>query len=199
MARHASSWIFVALVAATCTSAAVVSEAAKTDIKVDFDKAFSFAGVHTWAWHPDGAGDVRMAITANDDPKRVASRVDPVIVPAVEREMKARGFTQTTGAADLYIHYYVLATVDHMSQYMGQFVAPVPEWGLPPFAPVTTAIEIYPVGTLIIDMTSTTKKAIVWRGAAKRKIDIERPDEERRGVLDRAVRDLIKKLPAPKK
>ena len=188
-----------ALIAIACTAGTIAIEVAKTDITVDADKTFSFAGLRSWAWHPEGAGDVRMAISARDDPARVAARVDPVIVPAVEREMRARGFTQTTGAADLYVHYYVLATVNQDSQYLGQFVAPVPEWGLPPFAPVTTALSIYPVGTLIIDLTSPTRQAIVWRGAAKRKIDIERPDEERRAVLDRAVRDLLKKIPAVRK
>jgi uncharacterized protein DUF4136 len=174
-------------------------EAAKTDITVDADKTFSFAPLRTWAWHPDGAGDVRMAVSSKDDPARVASRVDPIIVPSIEREMQARGFTKTTGAADLYVHYYVLATVNQDSQYAGQFLPAVPEWGLPPFAPVTTSLSIYPVGTLIIDLTSPVRKAIVWRGAAKRKIDIERPDAERKVVLEQAIRDLVKKVPQPKK
>jgi hypothetical protein len=173
--------------------------AAKTDINVNADKTFSFAGLRTWAWHPEGAGDVKLAVTADSDPERVAARVDPLIVPAIEREMQARGYAKTDGQADLYVHYYVLATVGVSSQYMGQFVAPVPEWGLPPFAPATTALAIYPVGTLIIDLTSPARGAIIWRGSAQRRITIERPDEERRAVLDRAIRDLIKKIPQPRK
>ena len=93
------------------------------------------------------------------------------------------------------MHYYVLATVNQTSQYMGQFVAPLPAWGLPPFAPVTTALDIFAVGTLIIDMTSPAKQAIVWRGSAQRKIDLDKPDKERRQVLERAIRDLIKQFP----
>src|SRR6185369_1079169 len=86
-------------------------EAAKTDISVDFDKSFPFAGLRTWAWHPDGAGDVKMAVSSQDDPKRVAARVDPVIIPAVERELGARGFSPIAERPDLYVHYYVLVTV----------------------------------------------------------------------------------------
>src|SRR5215831_3116996 len=82
-------------------------DAAETDLKVDYDKTFSFAGLRTWTWHPDGAGDVRLAVSSQDDPKRVAARVDPVIVPAVEREMTARGFARAE-APDVYVHYYVL-------------------------------------------------------------------------------------------
>src|SRR6185503_13995635 len=102
---------------------------AKTDIRIDYDKTFSFAGLHTWTWHPDGAGDVRLAVSSQDDPKRVAARVDPVIVPAVEREMTARGFTRADDA-DVYIHYYVLATVQQSAQYHGQFLPAVPDWGV---------------------------------------------------------------------
>ena len=169
-------------------------EAAKTDIRAARDPAFSFDGLKTWAWHPDGAGDVRQAISADTDPKAIARRVEPIILPAVERELQGHGFTKVADGADLYLHYYVLATVNQMSQYQGQFVAAVPEWGLAPFAPVTTALEIYSTGTLILDMTSPAKQAIVWRGSAQRKIDLEKPDKERRQVLERAIRDLIKEF-----
>jgi len=176
------------------------SFAAKTDITVDFDKTFAFAAVSSWAWHPDGAGDVKLALSSQSDPTRVASRVDPVLIPAVEREMLARGFTKASGKADVYVHYYMLATVGQSAQTMGQFVAPVPEWGLPPFAPMTTSLQIYPVGTLLIDLTSPERGgAIVWRGSAQREISFDRSDEQRRAVLDRAVRDLVKKIPQPKK
>ncbi|PWT82072.1 MAG: hypothetical protein C5B57_09350 [Blastocatellia bacterium] len=173
-------------------------EAADTDLKVDYDKSFSFTGVRTWTWHPDGPGDVRLAVSSQDDPKRVAARVDPVIVPAVEREMTARGFARATATPDVYVHYYVLATVNQSAQSLGQFLPPTGEWGLPPFNASTTALSIYPVGTLIIDVSSPAAKAVVWRGAAQRKINLERPDDERRKVLDKAIRDLLKRFP-PKK
>jgi len=169
--------------------------AAKTEIKVEFDKKFSFAGLRTWAWHPDGAGDVRLAVSSEDDPKRVAARVDPVIIPSIEHEMAARGFLRAASPADMHVHYYVLATVKTSSQYQGQFVPSLPEWGLPPFTPQTTALAIYPVGTLIIDVTSPAAGAIVWRGSAQRTIDLERPDEERRKVLEQAIRTLIQRFP----
>src|SRR6476646_1873451 len=152
------------VVVVLAAAAAAAPRAAKTDITAEFDKTFSVAGLRTWAWHPDGAGEVKMAVSSGDNPQRVAGRVDPIILPAVERELRTRGFTKTDGAADLQVHYYVLATVQTSSQYMGQFIAPIPEWGVPPFAPVTTAVEIFPFGTLLIDITSPVKKAIVWRG-----------------------------------
>jgi Domain of unknown function (DUF4136) len=167
---------------------------AKTDIKVDYDKKFSFATLRTWSWHPEGRGDVRIAVSSEDDPKAIAARVDPVIIPAVERELTARGFT-SAAAADFYVHYYVLATLKQEAQYAGQFLPSVPEWGIPPFTASTTSLSMYPVGTLVIDVTSPPGGPIVWRGAAQRTINIERPDDERRKVLEQAIRDLIRRIP----
>jgi hypothetical protein len=80
---------------------------------------------------------------------------------------------------------------------MGQFIAPLPAWGLPPFAPQTSALEIYALGTLIIDISSPKAQGIVWRGSASRKIDVERPDAERKKVVEKAVVDLLKRFPPP--
>jgi len=185
-------------VAVSWLLAPVRFDAAKTDIKVDFDKKFSFTGLRTWTWRPDGKGDVRLAVSSRDDPAAVAARVDPVIIPAVEKEMTARGFTRAADGADLYVHYYALATVKQSAQIQGQFLPATTEWGLPPFAATTSSLEIYPVGTLIIDVMSTAAQKIVWRGAAQRTINLERPDDERRKVLEQAVRDLLRRFP-PKK
>ena len=108
--------------------------------------------------------------------------------------MTARGFARVDGA-DIYVHYYVLAAVQQSAQYHGQFLPAVPEWGVPPFTASTSALSIYPVGTLIIDVTSAAAGHIVWRGAAERRIDLERPDRERREILERAIRDLLRKFP----
>jgi hypothetical protein len=173
-----------------------VRPAAQTDIKVDYDEKFAFAGLKTWAWHPDGPGKVRMAVSSRDDPARVAARVDPIIIPAVEREMSERKLTQTSAeSADFYVHYYMLVSVNQDAQFQGQFVPAVPEWGLPPFAPVTTSLSIYPVGTFVLDVVVAEPRKIVWRGAAERRVDLERPDDERRQVLERAIRDLVRRFP----
>jgi hypothetical protein len=172
--------------------------AAKTDVSVEFDKKFSFAGIKTWTWHPEGAGDVRLAVSSRDDAAKVSGRVDPVIVPAVERELAQRGLTRATSGADVYVHYYALATVGQSAQVAGQFLPATPQWGVPPFVASTSALSIYPVGTLIIDITSASTNAILWRGIAKKEIEFDRPDADRRKVLEKAIHDLLGKFP-PKK
>ena len=71
----------------------------------------------------------------------------------------------------------------------------MPEWGLPPFAPSTSAIGVYPVGTIIMDITVPGRDTIVWRGAARREVNFETSDAKRREVIERAIRDLFKSFP----
>ncbi len=192
--------ILGALVAALWMAAGTTFEAKKITIKTQVDDRFSFEGLHAWTWSPDGTGQVKMATTANADPEALRQRVDPVIVPVVEQELAKLGFTKTTDKPDLIVNYYVLVTVGQSSQYMGQFVGSIPQWGLPPFEGSTTALRAFPVGTLLIDMVSPSEKAVVWRGVAQAEIDLERPLEERRQRLEQAVREVLAKFPPkPKK
>ena len=194
--RHPRS---VSLAVALLVAPLVVPlRAAKTDISVEYDKKSPFPPVKTWAWHPEGGGDVRMAVSSRDDSARVAARVDPIIVPAVEREMAQRGLTKVASNADVYVHYYALATVGQSAQVHGQFLPATPQWGIPPFIASTSALSIYPVGTLILDITSAATNAILWRGIASKEIEFDKDDSERKKVLERAIKDLISKFP-PKK
>lgn len=170
--------------------------AADTDITIEWDKAFSFAGLNTWAWHPAGAGDVRLALTPDDDPKRVAARIEPVILPATERALGSRKITKVAAdRAQLLLHYYALLTLKDFAQVHGQFLPAVPEWGIPPFAASTSAIGVFPVGTIVMDITVPGRDTIVWRGAARREVNFETSDQKRREVIEKAIRDLFKDFP----
>lgn len=194
---------FLALVIAV--AAATIGgglEAAKTDVTVDYDMRFKFAGLRTWRWHPDGAGDVKLAMSRDDNPAEVAATVDPIIVPAVERELTANGLVRGDGDTDFFLHYYALVTVGESRQVQGQFLPAVANWGVPPvLLGNSTSLEIYPVGTLVLDVTAVSTKQVVWRGVARRKLDINRSGAERRTEIEKAVRELLKKFPpkAPKR
>jgi uncharacterized protein DUF4136 len=170
--------------------------AADTDITIEYDKTFSFAGLNTWAWHPDGAGDVRLALTADDDPERVAARLEPVILPATEKQLASRKVMKVAAdRAQLLLHYYALLTLKDFAQVHGQFLPAVPEWGIPPFASSTSAIGVFPIGTIVMDVTVPGRETIVWRGAARREVNFETSDQKRRDVLEKAIRDLFKDFP----
>ena len=78
----------------------------------------------------------------SDDPKRVAARVDPVIVPAIEREMTARGFARVARRRrSATCTTTCWRPSNQMAQTHGQFLPATPVWGLPPFAPSTSALS----------------------------------------------------------
>jgi len=170
--------------------------AAKIKSRAEADPKFDFGTVRTWEWDLGGAGDVMLARAADDDPAVIKQRVDPVIVAAVSAELGRRGLTFAQGgSADIRMHYYLLVTVGAATQEMGQFLPPVPEWGVPPFAPATTALDIVQRGSIVLDAFGRTADRVVWRGVAQSDIDQIKTDKERDERIRDSVRDLIKRLP----
>ena len=196
--RRAVSAVRVPLaVALACgLGAAVLSAGPK--IRAQQDKTFDFAPIKTWAWHPDGAGDVRMAVTADDNPAAVKEKVDPVIQDAVEKELSARGWQRAAAGQtpQVYVTYYVLISTNQSRQTMGQFVPTVPEWGIPPFSyGATQSLKVFEEGSLLLDLTEATKRNIVWRSQAVAELQRKRAPAEREKALRAAIADMMKKLP----
>jgi hypothetical protein len=174
---------------------------AKVKVDVLHDPEFDFRPMKTFAWHPDGAGEVKVLIKNSGDPEELRKLFEPVIRPAVEQELTKKGLTPAQGGPpDLYASYYVLITAGDSSQYMGQFISPTMEWGVPPFAGATQSLKIYEQGSLILDLSSPSLKSAVWRGVAKAEIDRQRSASQREARIREAVREMAKKYPPkPKK
>ncbi len=170
-------------------------EAAKIKITTDHHQTYPFDTARTWNWSPDGTGKVMLATTAEADPEKLRQKVDPVLVPVIERELPARGLTKTTDNAALLVNYYVLVTIGQSSQYVGQFIPSTPEWGLPIVMGGTQALRAYPVGTVVIDMVAPSMKSVVWRGVAQAEVDLDKKPEERRVRLEKAVHDMLQQFP----
>jgi hypothetical protein len=163
------------------------------DVKAEFDKTFNFKTVRTWGWNPAGAGAVRMARTADDDPEAMKQRVDPLIRDAMTTEMTRLGLTHAASAPDLTVTYYLLLSTGASAQEMGQFLPATVDWGLPMFAPATQSLEFVNRGSLVLDLSA--KDTIVWRGIAQAKIELRSTDKQREALLRESVRDLLKKYP----
>jgi hypothetical protein len=183
----------VSAVLVCCVLALVAGEAA-VKIKTQHDKRFAFKGVRTWNWHPNGAGETKMAVTADDNPAAVHARFSPVVQDALVRELGTRGIAQAA-EPQLYVNYYLLISTSVSSQTMGQFVPAVPDWGLPPFAPATQSMKVIEQGSLLVDVTEVASKRIVWRGMAQAEIHLDRTPAQRDTNLRAAIADLLKKLP----
>jgi hypothetical protein len=183
---------------ATAVGIAVVvqSGAAAVKVRTNFDKAFDFRQARTWAWNPKGAGDVMVARTPDDDPEAIQRRAEPVIMNAVSAEMPRRGLKPAAGTPDLTLTYYLLLTVGASAQTLGQFLPPVTAWGLPPFAPSTTSLEVIEQGSLVLDLSANGE--VIWRGIGEAQIKMDLNLERRSALIREAVREILERYP-PKK
>jgi hypothetical protein len=169
---------------------------AKVKVTVQRDEAFVFTGQRTWTWHPDGPGDVKMALTPNDDPAAIRNRFEPVIVDAVGKALATRGLAASAAGAepDFFVRYYVLISTNMSAQTIGQF-APAGYWGLPTFSGATQSLRVFEQGALILDVRSAKSRELVWRGIAQAELDRERSPAERDKRLREAIGDIVKKFP----
>jgi Domain of unknown function (DUF4136) len=175
---------------------AVQPGAAKVKVRANFDKAFDFERARTWGWNPKGAGDIMVARTPDDDPAAIKRLAEPLIMSAVGVEMPRRGLAQAGGTPDLTVTYYLLLTVGTSAQTLGQFLPAVAQWGLPPFAPVTTSLEFIEQGSLVLDLSAHGE--VVWRGVAEAQIKMELNQDKRAALVREAVRKILDRYP-PKK
>lgn len=178
----------------------VVGSSAKVKVETQFDKGTDFRPLKTYAWHPDGAGDVKILQATADDPAEVRKRFDPVIVQTVDQTLAKAGLTVAPAAdAALFVNYYILVGPGGSSQTMGQFIAPVPVWGLPPFSPSTSALTVYEQGTLILDFADAKKRSVIWRGSAQDALDRTRSEAQRDKIISDALVQMLKKFPPRQK
>jgi hypothetical protein len=179
---------------AVATSVALVVHTGRAvDVKVEFDKAFDFKPVKTWAWNPQQPGEVKMARTKDDDPEAMRTRAEPIIMDAVTTEMSRRAMQPATAEPDVTVTYYLLLTTNMSTQTMGQFLPATTEWGLPPFAPATQSMKMMNRGSLVLDLSA--KGSVVWRGVAQAQIKIDADDKKREALIREAVRDLLRRFP----
>ena len=184
---------------AVCAGLGLAAEAAGQKINVAQDKIFAFAGLGTWSWHPGGAGEVKMALTPDDDPEAVRKRFEPLIMQAVAQELGARGYSQATaGTPDLHVLYYLLVSTNMSAQTVGQFIPGTTEWGIPPFSGSTQSLRVVEQGSLVVDVLSPATNAVVWRGIAQAEILRQKTDAQRDERIRRAIRDMFKKFPEKK-
>ena len=181
----------------------VVGLEAKIKVRAEPDPDYDFATVKTWMWDPD-AGDVMMARTQSDDPAALKARVDPMIRKYVEQEMTKKGLRVAAAGAtpDVFLHYYVLVTISANGQYAGQFLPAVPYWGLPPFNPGTTALNVATKGSLVLDALlpgAAGERKVVWRGLAESTVADDDPQPKRESRLREASAELVKRFPLTKK
>ena len=186
-----SKTVFLALATAIALVLGVSVEG--VDVRVEFDKAFNFKPVRTWAWNTEGAGRVIMARSSSDDAEAAKKTAEPWIVDAVSTEINKRGLQPATAAPDLTVTYYLLLSTNMTAQTMGQFLPATTAWGYVPFAAATQSIKMMNQGALVLDVSA--KGVVVWRGVAQARVAFEADEKKREAVLREGVRDLLRRFP----
>lgn len=184
----------IATLAVLVTFVAVATPRAWVDVHAEFDKAFDFTRIKTWAWNPRGAGDLIMARTKDDDPEAMKKRVEPILFDAVANELKGRGLTMAASSPDIVVTYYLLLSTNTSSQTVGQFLPATVAWGLPVFAPATQSLKVMNSGSLVLDLSAA--ETIVWRGVAQASIKIGIDAKAQERLLREGVRDLLRRYPS---
>jgi hypothetical protein len=171
-------------------------------VKVDsaFDPAADFSNLRAWAWPADAPGQVKMALTKDDDPEPIRKRFEPTVMASVEEALARKGFRKAGAgeSPDFLVAYFALISVNTSGQTLGQFLPGTVSWGLPPFDAVATSLKIYEQGSLVLDVMTPTSKPM-WRGVARAEVHRDRPDAERSKRIREAVFDLVEKFPPKQK
>ncbi len=172
---------------------------ARVKVKTDYDPAADFSALKVWAWPADGPGQVKMALTKDDDPEALRKRLEPALLAAVEAALAKKGFVKAAPgqAPDFLVAYFGLISVNTDAQVIGQFLPGTMEWGIPPFEGRTQSLKIYEQGSIVLDVMSPTGRPM-WRGIAQAEAHRDRPQAEREKNVREAINDLIKRFP-PKK
>ena len=192
--KHARTLVLSAAIA-TLLGAVVLGGGVKVETK--YDKTFNFDGLKTYAWRLDGANPVHLLQNTEHDPEQIRKNVEPTILASFDEALAKKGLSRVAqGEPDFFVDYYVLIGPNISSQYHGQFVGAIPEWGLPDFAMSTSALKIVVQGSLIVDLVSAKQKMIVWRGMAEADLDKPpRPPAERVAVMNDIARRMFDKFP----
>lgn len=188
------------ILTALCLAALVASTTlARVKVQTDFDPNADFTNLKVFAWPADGPGQMKMALTKDDDPEVLRKRFEPVIIAAVEEALIKKGFAKAAAgqAPDFLVAYFGLVSTNMDAQVIGQFIPGTMEWGIPPFEGRTQSLKIYEQGSLVLDVR-TPQGNPMWRGIARAEMHRERSDAERNKNVRAAVFDLVKEFP-PKK
>jgi hypothetical protein len=173
----------IATLMGTVMVALLGTTASAQEVTYDYDKATDFSRLKTYAW-VDGRN---LADELNH--KRV--------MDAVDAQMAAKGYTKVEAGAspDVLVAYHAFFGRDlEVSTFSSG-------WGAYRFGPARTGsarVEQIVVGTLAVDLVDAKTKTIVWRGIARKEVDVNASPEKREKNINRAVEKLFKKYP-PKK
>jgi hypothetical protein len=155
------------------------------DVKTDYDHTANFSKYRTFMW-------IR-------EPKPQNPLMKDRIVEAINAQLEARGLEEVTSGADLGVSANVATQGRHTLQ---SFYDDFPGWRWhhmwgPGY--VTTTVDTYRVGALVVDLFDTRSKQVVWWGSAVDTVS-DKPEKNTK-KLEKSAEKIFKDFPprgAPK-
>lgn len=163
-------------IAVLCVLCYMAVPAAAQEIKTDFDHSTNFSSYRTYMWIKE--------------PKTENPLNRERIMNAVNAQLQAKGLRLVTSGADLGVS---ANTATKQQQTLQSFYDDFPGWGWRRWGPVTTTVETYTVGTLVVDLFDTKTKQVKWWGKATDTVS-EKPEKNAK-KLDEAVQKIFKDYP----
>ena len=181
-------------------SAATVVLDAGMKVTIHRDERFDFTTIRTWTWDTPAPGKVILLRTKDDNPEQARQRFESTVMDAVTAGFPKRGLSPAPSGAtgDVRVAYYLIVTIGENSEYMGYNIPGSVSWVLPPFNPATTRLEVVQRGSIVVDIISPAKQAVIWRGMAQGEIDEGKSDDQRKARIREAIDKVLAKYP-PKK
>lgn len=185
----------LALAAATvlCACPALLV-ADRIEVEVHHDPRANFAAIASYAWLPSPPPTTDVAPGTTRDPLTVQRELEPIIVGAVDAQLRKRGIQKRDAGADVQVVYYLshgtsinAATLGSYYAYAADFYVSVPGGGQ------TTSLGVIEEGSLVIDVIRDGRA--IWRGTASARINRENDDKKRHRLIRDAVRKLFDRWP----
>lgn len=168
-------------------------------VNTDFNPAYDFTGLKTYAWVENGkvpSADTRL----NND--LIIDRVRS----SVETNLARRGFVKTNDpSADFQVSWHGAISKKLQVESIDHFYSP---YGYGPLyrdsfrhgsSMRTSTVREYEVGTLIIDILDPVKHKLIWRGSGSDRLSGETNPDQATRKINEAVTAILKDFPPVKK
>jgi hypothetical protein len=150
------------------------------DVRADYDMSADFARLRTYAW-------LQRPSDAPGDPRINNDLLDSRVHAAVNEELHAKGYTESTETPDFRVTYHVI---------LKEKLYPT-AYGYGPGSWQAAAVRgaTYEEGMLLLDLVDGTTNELVWRGSAQAGIDPSRGPQERTELIRAAVHRMLAAFP----
>jgi len=164
-----------------CASLMLGGLAGAQTVTYDYDRATDFSKIKTYAW-------VRGINLDWDELNHKR------IVNAVNAQLASKGLVEVKASdnPDVLVAYYAIFNRDLMVDWFSS------GWGGPAFGfdrIGSARVEEQWIGTVIVDMKSTKTGSAVWRGIARKEVDVKASPEKMEKNINKAAEKLFKNYP----